>query len=117
MFNPAFRPRLFNKNVTNWLSRSAVLALGANTANLESIPGPIQKQPVSNTIILSSCVLASTLSIQHLDIRGKTGCFGMRICPRRTTCLHDDCYFSIMSQHYKIQLSVLVQYNANINII
>ena len=34
--------------------RSAVLALGttglgANTANLESIPGPIQKQPVSNT--------------------------------------------------------------------
>jgi hypothetical protein len=103
-------------------SRSAVFAigpkgLGANSAHLESIPGPIQKQPVSNTIILSSCVLASTLSIQHLDIRGKTGCFGMRICPRRTTCLHDDCYFSIMSQHYKIQLSVLVQYNANINII
>jgi hypothetical protein len=31
-------------------SRSAVLALGANTAHLESIPGPIQKQPVSNTI-------------------------------------------------------------------
>ena len=34
--------------------RSAVLALrttglGTNTANLESIPGPIQKQPVSNT--------------------------------------------------------------------
>ena len=34
-------------------SRSAVLALGltalgANTANLEYIPGPIQKQPVSN---------------------------------------------------------------------
>ena len=37
-------------------SRSAVLALGptglgANTAHLESIPGPIQKQPVSNTIL------------------------------------------------------------------
>jgi hypothetical protein len=37
-------------------SRSAVLdlgptGLGANTANLESIPGPIQKQPVSNTIM------------------------------------------------------------------
>jgi hypothetical protein len=26
--------------------------LGANTANIESIPGPIQKQPVSNTILL-----------------------------------------------------------------
>jgi hypothetical protein len=25
---------------------------GANTANLESIPGPIQKQPVSNTMLL-----------------------------------------------------------------
>jgi hypothetical protein len=34
-------------------SRSAVLAIGPNTANLESIPGPIQKQPVSNTIILT----------------------------------------------------------------
>ena len=38
-------------------SRSAVLdlgptGLGANTANLESIPGPIQKQPVSNTILI-----------------------------------------------------------------
>jgi hypothetical protein len=38
-------------------SRSAVLVLdptglGANTANRESIPGPIQKQPVSNTIIV-----------------------------------------------------------------
>jgi hypothetical protein len=37
-------------------SRSAVLALaptglGANTAHLESIPGPIQKQPVSNNIL------------------------------------------------------------------
>ena len=36
-------------------SRLAVLALitglRANTANLESIQGPIQKQPVSNTII------------------------------------------------------------------
>ena len=36
---------------------SAVLALGptglgANTANLESIPGPIQKQPVGYTILL-----------------------------------------------------------------
>ena len=36
--------------------RSAVLALGstglgANTANLESTPGPIQKQPVRNTMI------------------------------------------------------------------
>jgi hypothetical protein len=57
--------RLFNKSVTNWLSRSAVLALGANTANLESIPGPIQKQPVSNTIILSSCFLA----LDDVDIR------------------------------------------------
>jgi hypothetical protein len=40
-------------------SRSAVLAfgptgLGAKTANLESIPGPIQKQPVSNTITWKS---------------------------------------------------------------
>ena len=37
-------------------SWSGVLALGstglgANTANLESIPGPIQKQPVRNTMI------------------------------------------------------------------
>ena len=41
---------------TGIYSRSAVLAvgptgLGANTANLESIPGPIEKQPVSNTIL------------------------------------------------------------------
>jgi hypothetical protein len=39
-------------------SRLAVLALitglGANTANLESIQGPIQKQPVSNTITWKS---------------------------------------------------------------
>ena len=48
----------------NWLflywswyrSRSAVLALGpygplANTDDLEPIPGPIQKQPASNTIV------------------------------------------------------------------
>jgi hypothetical protein len=36
-------------------SRKVVLAQrqhrGSNTADLESIPGPIQKQPVNNTII------------------------------------------------------------------
>ena len=56
--------RLFNKSVTNWLflywpwyrfSVSSIgpspTGLGANTAHLESIPGPIQKQPVSNNIL------------------------------------------------------------------
>ena len=33
--------------------------LGANTANLESILGPIQKQPVSNTILLPFWYLQS----------------------------------------------------------
>ena len=52
-------------------SRSAILALGptgigANTANLESIPGPIQKHPVSNTIVLTSmegyiCIICTSL--------------------------------------------------------
>ena len=55
--------RLFNKSVTNWLFlywpwyRFSVSSIGPrtygpNTANLESIPGPIQKQPVSYTILL-----------------------------------------------------------------
>ena len=45
---------------------SAVLALGpmglrANTANLESIPGPIQKQTVSNTILYIPWILRINL--------------------------------------------------------
>jgi hypothetical protein len=48
--------RLFNKSVTNWLFlywpwNRFPTGLGANTAYLESISGPIQKQPISNTII------------------------------------------------------------------
>ena len=44
-------------------SRSAVLA---NTANLESIPGPIQKQPVSNTIIFRRRIKMSILIISFI---------------------------------------------------
>jgi hypothetical protein len=47
-------------------SRSAVLALGANTAHLESIPGPIQKQPVSNIILL--VIISALLAKNHVHM-------------------------------------------------
>jgi hypothetical protein len=55
-------------------SRSAVLnlcptGLGANTANLESIPGPIQKQPVSNTLLQTVIYKLSDTNLPYIKYR------------------------------------------------
>ena len=43
--------------------------LGANTAYLESIPGPIQKQPVSNTLLQTVIYKLSDTNLPYIKYR------------------------------------------------